>query len=602
MLYNFYEMIHASLAPVKFSAIATRMSLQNPYNPMAYTRGGRTMAAMAELIERATKRFGKPEFGLHETTIDGKTVDVIEEIVDEKPFCNLIHFRRNVRNRKDPKILVVAPLSGHFATLLRGTVEALLPHHEVYITDWMDARQVPLSEGAFDLDTCISYLIDFMHDLGDDCHVMAVCQPAVPVLAAVSVMAARKDKIQPATMTLMGGPIDPRVSKTQVTQLAEERPLSWFESSVITTVPTYYPGAMRKVYPGFIQLSGFMSMNLDRHMGSHFDFYNHLVTGDGESADRHRVFYDEYLAVMDLTAEFYLQTVETVFQKHSLPQETMIFTCPKTGEEIVVRPSLIKKTALLTVEGELDDISATGQTEAAHKLCTGLAENKKYHHLQKNVGHYGIFNGRRWREFIMPRVRKFIREMDPHSKTLSEVPAADLGASKDLTASLWGKSSPASKTASKPAAKAKAPAKKASTAKKATAKKVTAKKAAPKKAEAKAPVKTAASKKTATKKVADKKTVVKAAPKKVESKTEAAKVEAPKTKAKADKPKAKAKKATAPKKVTAKKATPEKAPKKVAPKTSKAKVKKAAKAKTEAPTTDKPDNNKPNLKLVSSSK
>lgn len=600
MLYNFYEMIHASLAPVKFSAIATRMSLQNPYNPIAYTRGGRTMAAMAELIERATKRFGKPAFGLHETTIDGKTVGIIEEIVDEKPFCNLIHFRRNGIKRKDPKILIVAPLSGHFATLLRGTVEALLPHHEVYITDWMDARQVPLSEGAFNLDTCISYLIDFMHDLGDDCHVMAVCQPAVPVLAAVSVMAARKDKIQPASMTLMGGPIDPRVSKTQVTQLAEERPLSWFESSVITTVPTYYPGAMRKVYPGFIQLSGFMSMNLDRHMGSHFDFYNHLVTGDGESAEKHRVFYDEYLAVMDLTAEFYLQTVETVFQKHSLPQETMIFTCPKTGEEVVVRPSLIKKTALLTIEGELDDISATGQTEAAHKLCTGLAENKKYHHLQKNVGHYGIFNGRRWREFIMPRVRKFIREMDPNSKTLSEVPAADLGASKDLSASIWGKSAaPASKPAAKAKAKAKAPVKKTEPAKKTAAKKTAAKKAAPKKiaakkAEAKAPAKKAATKKAAVQTKAPQQ--ADDAPK-VATKTEAVKPAIEKTNA--------PKKADASKKATAKKAPAKKtSTDKTGAKTAKPKVKKETKAtaKTDKPTPDKPDNDKPNLKLVSSSK
>lgn len=442
MLYNIYEMMHASLAPVKFSAIATRVALQNPYNPMAYTRGGRTVAAMAELVERATKRFGKPEFGLHKTKIDGKTVKISEEIIDEKPFCSLMHFRRNLK-RKDPKVIVVAPLSGHFATLLRGTVEALLPHHDVYVTDWMDARQVPLTEGSFNLDTCISYIMDFIKLLGPDVHVLAVCQPAVPVLAAVSVMAARNDKKQPASMTLMGGPIDPRVSKTQVTQLAEERPLDWFENSVISNVPAYYPGAMRKVYPGFIQLSGFMSMNLDRHIGSHVDFYNHLVTGDGDSAERHRVFYDEYLAVMDLTAEFYLQTVETVFQKHSLPQETMIYTDPKTGEEIVVKPSLIKKTALLTIEGELDDISATGQTEAAHKLCKALPAHMKYYHLQKNVGHYGIFNGRRWREFIMPRIRYFIREMDLNGAALSIVPDKDKGENKNLKPSLWSSKTPA---------------------------------------------------------------------------------------------------------------------------------------------------------------
>jgi poly(3-hydroxybutyrate) depolymerase len=357
---------------------------------------------------------------------------------------------------------------------------------------------------------------------------------------------------------------------------------------------------MRKVYPGFIQLSGFMSMNLDRHMGSHFDFYNHLVTGDGESAEKHRVFYDEYLAVMDLTAEFYLQTVETVFQKHSLPQETMIFTCPKTGEEVVVRPSLIKKTALLTIEGELDDISATGQTEAAHKLCTGLAENKKYHHLQKNVGHYGIFNGRRWREFIMPRVRKFIREMDPNSKTLSEVPAADLGASKDLSASIWGKSAaPASKPAAKAKAKAKAPVKKTEPAKKTAAKKTAAKKAAPKKiaakkAEAKAPAKKAATKKAAVQTKAPQQ--ADDAPK-VATKTEAVKPAIEKTNA--------PKKADASKKATAKKAPAKKtSTDKTGAKTAKPKVKKETKAtaKTDKPTPDKPDNDKPNLKLVSSSK
>jgi len=415
------------------------MSLQSPFNPLSYTRGGRTLGAMAELVERATKRFGKPSFGLDTTSIDGRTVNVTERIVDEKPFCNLIKFQRSCK-RNDPKVLVVAPLSGHFATLLRGTVEALLPHHEVYITDWTDARQVPMADGKFDLDDCIDYIMEYMRLLGSDCHVIAVCQPAVPVLAAVSLMAQMDDPKQPASMTLMGGPIDPRVSKTQVTELAEQKSLEWFEKTVITTVPAYYPGAMRKVYPGFIQLSGFMSMNLDRHIGSHVEFYNHLVADDGDSAEKHRVFYDEYLAVMDLTSEFYLQTVETVFQNHTLPQEKMIWTNPHTGEKVRVQPSKIKHTALLTVEGELDDISAKGQTEAAHVLCTALDPAKKYHHMQPNAGHYGIFNGRRWREQIMPRVRNFMRTVDANPKAMSPLPAADLKIAADIAPILWNES------------------------------------------------------------------------------------------------------------------------------------------------------------------
>lgn len=436
MLYDLYEFMHASLSPVKIAAKATRLTMQNPYNPMAYTHAGRSVSAAAELVERATKRFGKPEFALPHTLIDGKIVAVSEEVVYELPFCNLIRFARETK-RKDPKVLVVAPLSGHYATLLRGTVQALLPHHDVYITDWHDARQVPAAAGRFNLDDCIDYIMTFMRHLGPDCHVVAVCQPAVPVLAAVSVMAYRNDKAQPLSMTLMGGPIDPRVSKTQVTELAEQRPLSWFENTVCSTVPFYYPGAFRKVYPGFVQLSGFMSMNLDRHIGSHVDFYTHLVRGDGESAEGHRTFYDEYLAVMDLTAEFYLQTVETVFQRHALPKEEMVWTDPATGEQVPVLPSRIKKTALLTIEGELDDISATGQTEAAHRLCSALPQSKKYHHMQEKVGHYGIFNGRKWRELIMPRVRHFMREQEKPSAGISPIPEKDLKIAPELHAPKW---------------------------------------------------------------------------------------------------------------------------------------------------------------------
>lgn len=421
MLYQLYELQHAATTPLRLAAEGMRSFYQNPWNPISYTQLGRTMGAGAEVLERATRRFGKPEFGLHETIIDGKKVQITEKPVLEKPFCTLTRFYRHIR-RNDPKVLLVAPMSGHYATLLRGTVKALLPHHDVYITEWEDARQVPLSEGRFNLDDNIQYLMDFIRYLGPDVHVIAVCQPAVPVFCAVSLLATFDDPKQPATMTLMGGPIDPRISKTAVTELAEERPLSWFKNSVIAEVPFYYPGAFRKVYPGFIQLGGFMSMNLDRHVGKHMEFYNHLVTGDGDSAEAHRKFYNEYLAVMDITEEFYLQTVETVFQRHLLPQNKMKWRDPKTEKLWDVRPMDIKKTALLTIEGELDDISAHGQTTAAHTLASSLAANKQYHHFQENVGHYGIFNGRRWREKIMPRIRTFIRKFD---KEVDPVPKVD---------------------------------------------------------------------------------------------------------------------------------------------------------------------------------
>ncbi len=422
MIYHLYEMQQAALTPARLTAEAAQTMYRHPFNPLSYTHFGRTMAANAELFERVTRKFGKPEFGLEDVQISGKTVPVTEEIILEKPFCNVLHFKRETK-RKDPKVLIVAPISGHFSTLLRGTVEALLPHHDVYITDWLDARLVPLSEGRFNLDDYIAYLIEFLHLLGPDTHVIAVCQPAVPVFAAVAVMEAKDDPNHPASMTLMGGPIDPRVSKTKVTELAENKPLSWFENNVTSKVPLCYPGAGRAVYPGFIQLGGFMSMNLDKHVGSHMNFYKHLVDGDGDSADTHRTFYNEYLSVMDIDAAFYLQTVEEVFQKHSLPKGEMEWHDPATGKVTIVDPKAITRTALLTIEGELDDISAHGQTKAAHGLCKNLPASKQFHHFQKNVGHYGIFNGRRWREHIMPRLRHFIRKFDKGS---DPVPAKDL--------------------------------------------------------------------------------------------------------------------------------------------------------------------------------
>ena len=426
MLYHLYDLQHAALTPLRIASEMTRAMVSNPFNPVHLSPFAKNIAASTELFERVTRRFGKPAFGLHTTEIDGKSVSVTEEIVAVKPFCHLLHFKRAV-DRNDPVVLIVAPISGHYATLLRGTVEALLPHHDVYITDWVDARQVPLAEGRFNLDDYINYVRQFCTFLGPKTHLIAVCQPAVPVLAAASLMATDNDPNQPLSMTLMGGPIDTRVSKTAVTELAETRPLSWFQNTVITNVPWYYPGAFRNVYPGFIQLGGFMSMNLDRHIDSHLDFYKHLVKGDGEPAEAHRKFYDEYLAVMDLPAEFYLQTVEAVFQKQLLPRGLMKWRDPETEILHDVRPQDIRHTALLTIEGELDDISAHGQTTAAHDLCKGLSASKQYHHFQLSVGHYGIFNGSRWRTQIMPRVRSFMRSLSKYDK----VPAADLAETSD---------------------------------------------------------------------------------------------------------------------------------------------------------------------------
>ena len=402
MLYQLHEMQHLAWAPARVAAEATLQLFRHPMVPAAYTSYGRAVAAACEVFERVTRRRRKPGFGLDMTTCDGWDIEVVEEVVLDHPFCDLVHFKRNV-SRDDPRILVVAPLSGHFATLLRDTVRALLPEHDVYVTDWTDAREVPLRVGTFDLDDYIDYVIHFLRFLGPGTHVMAVCQPSVPVLAAAALMAGADDPAQPRSMTLMGGPIDTRRAPTKVNQLAMARSLAWFEQTVVDTVPATYPGFMRRVYPGFIQLTGFMSMNLDRHVGAHMQLFEHLVRGDGESAAAHRRFYDEYLSVMDLPAEYYLQTVRSVFQEHALPQGRLKWR----GER--VDPAAIRETGLMTVEGELDDISGLGQTEAAHDLCTGIPAERRRHLLQKGVGHYGIFNGRRWRNEILPQVRSFIR-------------------------------------------------------------------------------------------------------------------------------------------------------------------------------------------------
>lgn len=404
-LYNIHELHHATMSPVHTLATANKVLFRHPYNLLSYTRFGKTVAAASELVERATRRYIKPEFGIVDTQVDGKQIAIEETVVLEKPFCKLLHFKKSAK-LKQPKVLLVAPMSGHHATLLRGTVEGLLPYADVYITDWIDAREVPYYEGKFDLGDYISYVMDFLRLLGRDTHVIAVCQPSVPVMAAVSLLNAQEDPAAPRSMTLMGGPIDTREAPTAVNYTATKRPLSWFEQNVVTRVPANYPGFMRRVYPGFLQLTGFMTMNLERHIGEHLKLFNHLVQGDGDSAESHRVFYDEYLSVADLPGEFYLQTIDVVFQRHLLPKGKMQYN----GE--YVRPSKITRTALLTIEGELDDISGVGQTKAAQKLCSGLPVAMKKHHLQKAVGHYGIFNGRKYREFILPVIMDFIHTHD----------------------------------------------------------------------------------------------------------------------------------------------------------------------------------------------
>ena len=404
MLYHAYE-FHRQLAkPVRLWANALEQAYASPYNPLSDTWFGKSVAASAEIMARLTQNYGKPDFGLKTTPIGNEAVEVNEEILLRKPFCDLIHFHRDTV-RRDPKVLVVAPMSGHYATLLRGTVEALLPEHDVFITDWTDAREVPLTDGNFSLDDYVDYVIAFCRYLGPDVHVIAVCQPSVPVLAAAALMAEAKDPRQPKSLTLMGGPIDTRQSPTVPNDLAMRNSMMWFRQNVISTVPLGYPGAMRRVYPGFLQLTSFISMNLDRHVNAHMRQFEHLVKGDDDSADGHRAFYDEYLAVMDLSAEFYLQTIEVVFKEHLLPRGEWV----SRGRRI--DPAAIE-TALMTVEGELDDISGIGQTKAAHALTPNIPGARHVHWEQPRVGHYGIFNGRKWREQIMPRVRTFIREND----------------------------------------------------------------------------------------------------------------------------------------------------------------------------------------------
>jgi len=401
MLYQLYDWQRAALEPWRAFAQAANDLYGNPDSPLSYLPGSRNVAAAFDLMTRLTQRYERPEFGIASVRVGEREYAVRETPALEKPFCRLLHFEKEGAPAM-PKVIVFAPLSGHFATLLRDTVKTMLPDHDVWITDWIDAKEIPVTMGPFHFDDYVAYVREFLAFLGPECHAISVCQPTVPVMAAVALMSQAGESL-PRTLTMMGGPIDTRRSPTSVNTFATTRPLAWFEAKVIQRVPLRYPGFMRLVYPGFLQFAGFVAMNPDRHMESHLQYYQHLVAGDGESADAHRRFYDEYNAVMDLPAEYYIETVERVFQKHLLPQGKL----EVAGER--VRPDAIRGTALFTIEGELDDISGNGQTEAAQGLTKAIPAKDKQHFEAKGVGHYGIFSGRKYREMIYPRIREFIR-------------------------------------------------------------------------------------------------------------------------------------------------------------------------------------------------
>jgi poly(3-hydroxybutyrate) depolymerase len=405
MLYDAYEMQRSLLAGASTLANIGAGWLQNPANPFAYSSMGPIVASALDVFAHASAPRGKPEFGLDRTVVDGREVAVREEVVLRKPFGQLKRFRREGVDG-GPRLLIVAPMSGHYATLLRGTVERMLPGHDVYITDWRDAKLVPTDAGRFDLDDYIDYLVSFLEHIGPGAHMLAVCQPSVPCYAAAAVMSADKHPCRPRTLTMMGGPIDTRKAPTAVNTLATQRPFAWFERNVIATVPYTYPGSGRAVYPGFLQLAGFMAMNLGDHLTSHWEMFKHLVDGDGEGAEATKRFYEEYRSVCDMTAEFYLQTVDTVFQRHLLPKGEMMHRGRR------VDPVAIVDVGLLAIEGERDDISGIGQTRAALEIATKLPARRKKYHLARGVGHYGIFNGSKWRERIAPVVEEWIAAHD----------------------------------------------------------------------------------------------------------------------------------------------------------------------------------------------
>lgn len=414
MLYTLYEAGFYAAAPLRAAALAARDFWSSPLNPARDSEAARRIYAGADLFVNLTRRYGRPAWGVDEVQIDQTPVRVTQNVVWRSPWVKLTHFVRNPddmakagRREPEPAVLLVAPLSGHYATLLRGTVQTFLQDHEVYITDWENARNVPIVEGRFDLHDYIDHIRQMLRALGGRAHVVAVCQPGPPTLAAAALMAEDAEPSRPASMTFMGSPIDARLSPTVTNKLAEEKPFAWFESNMIYTVPAPYAGAGRRVYPGFVQLAAFMSMNLERHQEAHFRYLQHLMRGDGDGAEKHLEFYDEYLSVLDLTEEFYLQTIDMVFQRYLLPKGELEHRGRK------VRPELIKDIGLLTVEGENDDISGIGQTQAAHALCAGLPDELKEDYVQPHVGHYGVFNGRRFREEIYPRIRAFIGRTQP---------------------------------------------------------------------------------------------------------------------------------------------------------------------------------------------
>ena len=422
MLYQLYETQRAMLSPFAEFASASSKLYSHPLSPFAHTPMADRVSAGLDLMHRLSKEYEKPQFNIGTANVGGVDVAVQQQVAMEKPFCRLLRFKRFTDNlqalsqmKEHPTVLIVAPLSGHHSTLLRDTVRALLRDHKVFITDWTDARMVPLDAGPFHLDDYVTYVQEFIRHIGPEVNVISVCQPTVPVLAAISLLASNGEAT-PRTMTMMGGPIDARKSPTAVNNLAMNKSHNWFEHNVIYRVPVNYPGSGRAVYPGFLQHSGFVAMNPDRHLSSHYDYFLDLVRGDGDSADSHREFYDEYNAVLDMPAEYYLDTIKTVFQDFALVNGTWHVN----GQ--LVRPQDIKTTALLTIEGELDDISGAGQTRAAHDLCEGIPKGRQFHYDAKGAGHYGIFSGRRWREKVYPEVRGFIYRFS--SETMNLAPAA----------------------------------------------------------------------------------------------------------------------------------------------------------------------------------
>jgi len=407
VLYQLHDWQRSLLRPASDWAQGLASLYTNPLSPLSYSPLSRRIAASLELAHRLGKDYEKPAWRIDSVETSAGTMEVRVTTARSLPFCNLLHFQKHHASRKNvdsgPKVLIVAPLSGHHATLLRDTVRTLLSEHDVYITDWIDARMVPLVEGDFHLDDYVAYIEEFIRLLSPSLHVISVCQPTVPVLAAVSLMASRGEPQAPLTMTMMGGPIDTRVGETKVNDLAKSHTLSWFDRNVIFTVPQRYPGHLRRVYPGFLQHAGFIAMNPARHASSHWDFFRQLLKGDDDqSVEAHREFYDEYNAVLDLAGEFYLDTIKTVFQEHLLPRGLW----DVKGER--VRPHDITRTALLTIEGEFDDISGRGQTEAAHELCSGIPQAHRKHALIEGAGHYGIFSGKRWRSVVAPTIAQFI--------------------------------------------------------------------------------------------------------------------------------------------------------------------------------------------------